>query len=263
MFEVCRRVCGARVHIAALVRCANETDQPVANGSTGTITIAVSIDMLVVHGQGRRRTHHLTHGPSHSVQKLYTDWQLHGIDDDTLNCKPYVSVCKRVQLEEANAALAGDGQLLCACINGLTLQARHAVESGRVRRCLHNYHQHTYIIRQNANVQNCTNRIRLSTLAAQICVLCSHLVIGAFIDRYRSRAVHTYTHWSQLKHTFYMYTLPTFCDHRSTHCPVYIPPSAPQLIDNCLYCCSFLGDRWRVFVCDFVRPVAKRCFECE
>jgi hypothetical protein len=51
------------------------------------------------------------HEPSHPVQKLYTDWQLHGIDDDTLNCKPYVSVCKRVQLEEANAALAGDGQL--------------------------------------------------------------------------------------------------------------------------------------------------------
>ena len=48
---------------------------------------------------------------SHLLQKLYSDWQLHGIDDEKLNCKPYMSVCRRVQLEEVNAGVNSNGSL--------------------------------------------------------------------------------------------------------------------------------------------------------
>lgn len=58
------------------------------------------------------------------LQKLYTDWELHGIDEEKLNCKPYQAICKRVQLEETNAALV-NCELKCIHICSFILTLVH------------------------------------------------------------------------------------------------------------------------------------------
>uniref|UniRef100_A0A914UUN9 Calcium-dependent secretion activator n=1 Tax=Plectus sambesii TaxID=2011161 RepID=A0A914UUN9_9BILA len=40
------------------------------------------------------------------VKKIYSDFELHGIDDEKINSKTYQSVCRRIQLEETNCALS-------------------------------------------------------------------------------------------------------------------------------------------------------------
>uniref|UniRef100_A0A914ZM37 Calcium-dependent secretion activator n=2 Tax=Parascaris univalens TaxID=6257 RepID=A0A914ZM37_PARUN len=40
------------------------------------------------------------------VKKIYSDFELHGIDDERINSKTYQSITRRLQLEEANCALS-------------------------------------------------------------------------------------------------------------------------------------------------------------
>lgn len=43
--------------------------------------------------------------PKH-LQKIYGDFELHGIEEEKLNSKTYQSICRRIQLEETNASLS-------------------------------------------------------------------------------------------------------------------------------------------------------------
>ncbi|VDP01043.1 unnamed protein product [Soboliphyme baturini] len=40
------------------------------------------------------------------IKKLYSDFELHAIDEEKLNSETYKSICKRIQLEETNASLS-------------------------------------------------------------------------------------------------------------------------------------------------------------
>lgn len=40
------------------------------------------------------------------AKKIYSDFELQGIDEEKLNSKTYQSVCQRIQLEETNASLS-------------------------------------------------------------------------------------------------------------------------------------------------------------
>jgi calcium-dependent secretion activator len=42
---------------------------------------------------------------SFMVKKIYSDFELHGIDEEQLNSKNYQSIQRRLQLEETNSAL--------------------------------------------------------------------------------------------------------------------------------------------------------------
>ncbi len=58
-------------------------------------------------------------------QKVYSDFELHGIDEEKLNNKSYQSVCRRIQCEETNASLsssmgAGGGGAVNAASDALS-----------------------------------------------------------------------------------------------------------------------------------------------
>ncbi|KAL1235108.1 Calcium-dependent secretion activator [Trichinella spiralis] len=43
---------------------------------------------------------------SYLMKKIYSDYELQGIDEEKLNLKSYASICKRLHLEETNASLS-------------------------------------------------------------------------------------------------------------------------------------------------------------
>ncbi|KHN73911.1 Calcium-dependent secretion activator [Toxocara canis] len=63
-------------------------------------------------------------------EKIYSDFELHGIDDERLNSKIYQSITRRLQLEEANCALSSNSTSAGAASNNALIgNATHAVSS--------------------------------------------------------------------------------------------------------------------------------------
>jgi hypothetical protein len=69
-----------------------------------TIFDALSAHLSFIHVQGEKIL-----GESQKyqkkLQKIYSDFELHGIDEEQLNSKTYQSIQRHLQLEETNSAL--------------------------------------------------------------------------------------------------------------------------------------------------------------
>ena len=115
LFEVCKR--GDRTRkvgrvFVALVREPNEDVKRLAHRAPATIAFLLSADEFVVYCQGEAcdtRMRQLMRNSRIRFQKIYSDFELHGIDESLLDSKIYQSVLRRVQLEETNSALNDTG----------------------------------------------------------------------------------------------------------------------------------------------------------